>query len=573
MRAITTAPRAAGRGRLGIEDAEPARRRDAVERVRDRDAVGEREEAGEVRRGNDAATLDVDALGRERAPEPERRLDVSRGARDLLEEPRVILRPPEHGDERRRDRQAAGDLAEVEGHVRAHQVGAVRRDQALLERRSSRPTPTSARATAPRARGSRPEAKPQRPRPRLTSAAKRSKYASIASAVVAIRVRERVLLIGGERELAARSAAEREPRPGHGGGARARSMREVDQPRGERLALQREHATDVRWRERRASAAPGRGAAAAPPRPRAASSSRARRMPWRSANGLCASLTHAGRRRRALRPARAPRSTTARCSTSESSMSIDRLDGELGRHHDDRGDRDMRTGIIRRHVAGDDAAPQRRVRDDLELLRPQHEDRRAADCQSSICAARRIVSSALAEQRAARLTRSATLHRRHLRQRVHDVPGAVSVASRAWRRRSLRRRTGRAPRSASSLRNQVADHGRLVTAHRERRCHPRQQRRMAEALTGLEDLDDLLLVDQLDRALDDDVQVVRRLTVLDEDVVADGERDASSTRLRSRRDRPPGARRTAEIGPETRRQRTRRARRQLQCGSTRSMPP
>ena len=44
---------------------------------------------------------------------------------------------------------------------------------------------------------------------------------------------------------------------------------------------------------------------------------------------------------------------------------------------------------------------------------------------------------------------------------------------------------------------------------------------MAEALTGLQDLDDLLLMDQLDRALDDDVQMVRRLAVLDEDVLAE----------------------------------------------------
>ena len=49
--------------------------------------------------------------------------------------------------------------------------------------------------------------------------------------------------------------------------------------------------------------------------------------------------------------------------------------------------------------------------------------------------------------------------------------------------------------------DQVADHGGLVAPHGERRSHSRQQRGMAEALAGLEHVDQLVLVQQLDRAL------------------------------------------------------------------------
>ena len=37
---------------------------------------------------------------------------------------------------------------------------------------------------------------------------------------------------------------------------------------------------------------------------------------------------------------------------------------------------------IRRHVARDDSLTQSPVGDDFELIPPQHEDRRALDCQS-----------------------------------------------------------------------------------------------------------------------------------------------------------------------------------------------
>ena len=50
-----------------------------------------------------------------------------------LRNARMLPCAAEHGDERRRDRQPSGDLAEVECDVRADQVRSVRRDQAVLE--------------------------------------------------------------------------------------------------------------------------------------------------------------------------------------------------------------------------------------------------------------------------------------------------------------------------------------------------------------------------------------------------------------------------------------------------------
>src|SRR5207302_10042586 len=58
------------------------------------------------------------------------------------------------------------------------------------------------------------------------------------------RIRHAVLLVGCQRELAPRAAAEDEPGPG----GRRRTVppdREVDEPRRERVELEREHAPDV----------------------------------------------------------------------------------------------------------------------------------------------------------------------------------------------------------------------------------------------------------------------------------------------------------------------------------------
>ena len=159
----------------------------------------------------------------------------------------MILRPPEHGDERRRDRQSAGDLAKVERHRRADQVRPVRRRQAILEDghpgalRHPPERPLCEHVVRVRREATTTET--------AVDVSGEALEVRVDGAVgIDIRVRERVLLIGGECELATRSASERKPCPRHRRGT-VRLDRQVDQPRGERLELQREHATDVTWRE------------------------------------------------------------------------------------------------------------------------------------------------------------------------------------------------------------------------------------------------------------------------------------------------------------------------------------
>ena len=210
---------------------------------------------------------------------------------------------------------------------------------------------------------------------------------------------------------------------------------------------------------------------------------------------------------------------------------------------------------IRRHVAGDDPRTQRPVGDDLELIPPQHEDRRAVIVSHDLRGkANRVVG--LAEHGRA-VDELLDPDRCHLRERVHHVSGQCQTLPERGRDVAGAGRTAE-NRERLVAADQVADHGRLVTAHRECRRHACQQRRVAEALTGLQDLDDLLLVDELDRALDDDVQVVRRLAVLDEDVVAEAVATDLDARRQWCRGRPRGARRTAGSAPGTRRRRTRR---------------
>ena len=229
---------------LGIERTELLRRRETLVGARDRDPVGESVVARDVRDRDDAAALEVDLPRRERAAEPEGRLDVRRGARNLAQEVRVRSRSAEHRDERGRDREAPADLPEVERDVRADQVRAIGRDQAVLERADP------ARLRHPPERALREHVVRVR-RPATASEAaidvggEALEVAVDGGAGIAVRVGEGVLLVGRERELAARRTAEREPRPGHG--CRAAPLDgEVDQLGGERFELEREHATDVR---------------------------------------------------------------------------------------------------------------------------------------------------------------------------------------------------------------------------------------------------------------------------------------------------------------------------------------
>ena len=94
--------------------------------------------------------------------------------------------------------------------------------------------------------------------------------------------------------------------------------------------------------------------------------------------------------------------------------------------------------------------------------------------------------------------------RQPLSQRRGDVAGAGGAAEHLHRRLA---------------RHQVARCV-LVSAHGESRRHTRQKRGMPEALTGLEDVDDLLLVEELHGALAYDEQMLCRLGVLDEYVLA-----------------------------------------------------
>ena len=66
----------------------------------------------------------------------------------------MVLRLTEHGDERRRDLERAGDLAEVERDVRADEVRAVGRLEAFAERPRPSARPAAARARCSRRRRS-----------------------------------------------------------------------------------------------------------------------------------------------------------------------------------------------------------------------------------------------------------------------------------------------------------------------------------------------------------------------------------------------------------------------------------
>src|SRR5439155_15430866 len=90
-------------------------------------------EAREIRDRDHAAFLEVEALLGQDSAETERRLEIRRAAREAAQEVRVVFGIPQDRYELRRNLEPAGDRAKVERDVRADQVGAVRRLQAVAK--------------------------------------------------------------------------------------------------------------------------------------------------------------------------------------------------------------------------------------------------------------------------------------------------------------------------------------------------------------------------------------------------------------------------------------------------------
>ena len=149
----------------------------------------------------------------------------------------MILGLAEHCDERRRHLERARDLAEVEGNIGADEVRAVGRVEAFAEDLcpASRRHPPERVARNDVVRVEL-EAAPREPAGHVLYELGEVRIDVLAVCVVG----ERVLLVGAERELAARGAAEGEPRPG-GRGRPACRDRELDEARGQRVLLDRVH--------------------------------------------------------------------------------------------------------------------------------------------------------------------------------------------------------------------------------------------------------------------------------------------------------------------------------------------
>ena len=426
----------------------------------------------------------------------------------------MLSRSAKDRDQWLRDRQPSPDLPEVECDVRAHQVRSIRRDQAVLEG----PDPGGLRHPPERALGEH-LVRIRRP------ATAREAAIDIGGEPLevrvdlvtrfTVRVRERVLLVRRERELAACGTSEREPGPGHRSGTAALD-REVDQLRGERLHLQRQDATDIRRRQR--SRVQREKEAGQPRRHQHELVLVGRAQdPVTEREGAVRLAEHDVRRREhAHRPERRIHDRQVLDAGIEH---VDRgLDGELRRGHGDGGHRETGDGVVRRHATQDHAASERRIGEDLELRRVRDEDRRALVVGHRLCGrADRVVVPA--EDRRPR-DQVGDAYGRDLGQGVHDVPRPCQTLAQA--RGDVARACGPAEhRQGLATLDQVADDVGLVASHGERRSHSRQQRRMPEALSGLEHVHQLALVLQLDRPPCDDVQVPGRLAVLDEDVLAE----------------------------------------------------
>ncbi len=110
----------------------------------------------------------------------------------------------------------------------------------------------------------------------------------------------------------------------------------------------------------------------------------------------------------------------------------------------------------------------------------------------------------------------------HLVQAVHGLAGAGQPPS--HRLRDVGRAGLGAEQAASRGSVKQRARGRLSSADGERRGHPGQQRRMAEAFPRLEHLDHLAVVDQAHRAGHDHPQPHGREPVFDEHIVTRLER-------------------------------------------------
>ena len=177
----------------------------------------------------------------------------------------------------------------------------------------------------------------------------------------------------------------------------------------------------------------------------------------------------------------------------------DRVDRDSVRRHDHGRLDDPRDCVLRGEPAGDDARADDRVREDEEVVAVPDEDRRG------VVVRHRLRRPADRHARLGEHRRPADqlldANRPELRQRVDEVARLDEPFPQRHRDPP---RALRPPEHDERLlpRDHVADRV-LVGPHREGRGEPRQERRMAEALARLEDVDGLALMDELHRARPD----------------------------------------------------------------------
>ena len=289
--------------------------------------------------------------------------------------------------------------------------------------------------------------------------------------------------------------------------------REVEQPERERVELQREHATDVHRgqpclekREEQPSQVRCGGdelVLVGGAQDRVAERERASRL----------DAHQVGRRENALDPVQLvdhDEVVGARVEHVD-----DGIDGEPVRPDRHRSGDDARHGALGGNFARDDSRAKSGIREDVEVLAVENEDRRdrvlGHDPRGRT---NRDVGTAEHGRTADQL-----LHAQggELGKGVHRVAGLGQPFAEGHGDVAGSRRTAE-HRECLFARDGVADAA-AVGAHRERRRHAGQQGGVAEALTRLEHVHDLLLVDKLGGALADDVEVLGRLAVLDEDVL------------------------------------------------------
>ena len=216
---------------------------------------------------------------------------------------------------------------------------------------------------------------------------------------------------------------------------------------------------------------------------------RRRRGSCDAARSGCGRRARAGRPRTAVPHTRSP-SSTAMCSTPAASMSTVASTASCPDGHRRRpAVRAIElTGASTTPAPSPSATHARRLgvgHDPEPLRRRAHEQRRVAARRRAARQRSRMRVVGRAERRRAHDRR----HRRRadVEQPVHGVPGARQAL--AHRPRDVRRaRLACRARRRDACGASSAQRRRLARADRERRRHPRQQRRVAEALAGLEHL-------------------------------------------------------------------------------------